>query len=286
MKRVISFFLSLILILSFSAAVFADDYATGDGSSRGGDVGRIRDGLLADISAAPRKGDLVCNSCGTEYSSSSTLPIDFKCPTCGEDFFSISKVRLKCWSCGEYSSFVIDDITSATTCPSCGTYISTTVKQGEKTGYAYKTGGGSSRGGGVGRHKNDTTTVVLPSPDSDADSTFSDAPSDANDLDTWRPGHGMIKLQHAFAFNASCYTDNRGAYGFESYTNRACEHYSTTTDLAKAYNASLAYNGSGLPSSDDVSNTKYDVSLIQKYTCDEDRISISGYTTPYHGWFF
>ncbi len=288
MKRAISFFLSLILILSFSAVVFADDYATGDGSSRGGGVGRIRDGLVADISAAPRKGDLVCNSCGAEYSSSTTLPIDFKCPTCGEDFFSISKVRLKCWSCGEYSSFVIDDITSATTCPSCGTYMSTTVKQGEKTGYAYKTGGGSSRGGGVGRHKDDTTTVVLPSPDSDADSAFSDAPSDANDLDTWSPGHGMIKLQHAFSFNASLGVTERGGWRFGAYTNRACEHYSAVSDLATAYNASLAYGDSGFPSSNNVSNTNYDVSLIQKYTCDDDRISYSGYTVPYHGmydWF-
>lgn len=86
----------LLFVCTIPLIAFADDlgFESGGGSSRGGGVGRIHDGLSADISAAPRSGDLICNSCGAEYSSDKTLPLDFKCPSCGDEFFSVNKVMI------------------------------------------------------------------------------------------------------------------------------------------------------------------------------------------------
>lgn len=184
----------LLFVCTIPLIAFADDlgFESGGGSSRGGGVGRIHDGLSADISAAPRSGDLICNSCGAEYSSDKTLPLDFKCPSCGDEFFSVNKVMLTCWRCKQTTIFYIDDITGTSVCSHCGAYISALVRQGDKTGYAFKAGGGSTRGGGVSRHHPDIgykPTVVLSPPSPEVEKTIIEYPSDIKDLTTWNNAH-------------------------------------------------------------------------------------------------
>ena len=109
---------------------------------------------------------------------------------------------LTCWRCKQTTIFYIDDITGTSVCSHCGAYISALVRQGDKTGYAFKAGGGSTRGGGVSRHHPDIgykPTVVLSPPSPEVEKTIIEYPSDIKDLTTWNKGHGMIRMNHGFS---------------------------------------------------------------------------------------
>lgn len=236
----------LLFVCTIPLIAFADDlgFESGGGSSRGGGVGRIHDGLSADISAAPRSGDLICNSCGAEYSSDKTLPLDFKCPSCGDEFFSVNKVMLTCWRCKQTTIFYIGDITGTSVCSHCGAYISALVRQGDKTGYAFKAGGGSTRGGGVSRHHPDIgykPTVVLSPPLPEAEKTIIEYPSDVKDLTTWNKGHGMIRMNHGFSFAYKSYANTDGSSSLCVYPVESCEHLSVNSFLMDSYAKTLLY---------------------------------------------
>ena len=236
----------LLFVCTIPLIAFADDlgFESGGGSSRGGGVGRIHDGLSADISAAPRSGDLICNSCGAEYSSDKTLPLDFKCPSCGDEFFSVNKVMLTCWRCKQTTIFYIDDITGTSVCSHCGAYISALVRQGDKTGYAFKAGGGSTRGGGVSHHHPDIgykPTVVLSPPLPEAEKTIIEYPSDVKDLTTWNKGHGMIRMNHGFSFAYKSYANTDGSSSLCVYPVESCEHLSVNSFLMDSYAKTLLY---------------------------------------------
>lgn len=236
----------LLFVCTIPLIAFADDlgFESGGGSSRGGGVGRIHDGLSADISAAPRSGDLICNSCGAEYSSDKTLPLDFKCPSCGDEFFSVNKVMLTCWRCKQTTIFYIDDITGTSVCSHCGAYISALVRQGDKTGYAFKAGGGSTRGGGVSRHHPDIgykPTVVLSPPSPEVEKTIIEYPSDMKDLTTWNKGHGMIRMNHGFSFAYKSYANTDGSSSLCVYPVESCKHLSVNSFLMDSYAKTLLY---------------------------------------------
>ena len=62
----------LLFICTILPIIFADGYSSAAGGvTRGGGVGRLNEGLAADIAAAPQSGDLIYNSCGAAYSSKS-----------------------------------------------------------------------------------------------------------------------------------------------------------------------------------------------------------------------
>ena len=264
----------LLFVCTIPLIAFADDlgFESGGGSSRGGGVGRIHDGLSADISAAPRSGDLICNSCGAEYSSDKTLPLDFKCPSCGDEFFSVNKVMLTCWRCKQTTIFYIDDITGTSVCSHCGAYISALVRQGDKTGYAFKAGGGSTRGGGVSRHHPDIgykPTVVLSPPLPEAEKTIIEYPSDVKDLTTWNKGHGMIRMNHGFSFAYNSYANTDGSSSLCVYPVESCEHLSVNSFLMDSYAKTLLYKDVLWDGSANDGCSKF---IKPSYSCNDDFI--------------
>lgn len=276
----------LLFICTIPPIAFADDagFESGGGSTRGGGVGRFREALSAADASAVRSGDLICNSCGAEYHSDETLDTDFKCPTCGDYFFSVNKVMLTCWRCNKTTIFSIDDISSMSFCSHCGAYISSIVSQGDKTGYAFKAGGGSTRGGGVGR-KHDGSGIVLDGPDIDSESLSPHWPSDATDLDTWNKGHGMIRMEHAFTFPYYWGVDSNSGYWLSADSQVSCEHLDPNSDLFKKYVASLRTDFEIADHYPDSFNEYFPTS----YSCNEDYIGVTTYPSlhfPIHSVFY
>lgn len=274
LNKIIPIILCVLLFACFiPPAFFADDLSIAGGSTRGGGVGRLHDALTAADESALRTGDLICNSCGSAYSSDTALPVDFKCPSCGDYFFSVTKVTLTCWNCKKTSVFNIDDITSYTNCPYCGSYISSLVNQNGKTGYAFKAGGGSTRGGGVGRKHTSAPSV-------DSSDTFTDIPDNENDFESRPYGHGMIKMNHAFSSYVLHYATTQGKTAYSFVSNVSCSHFQPDSDIFKYYLKShnildgeygfktITYENYG---------NDYDPYFPTEFACEDDYISCVSY---------
>lgn len=276
----------LLFVCTVPPLTFAD-FESGGGSTRGGGTGRIHDGLRADVSSAPRTGDMICNSCGADYSSDTSLPVDFKCPTCGDYFFSVKNVTLTCWRCSETSVFVIDDITTLTSCPHCGSYMSSIVQQDGKLGYAFKAGGGKTRGGGASRHHgSDKTTVILSAPTPETDKMSVEWPSSSADIASLESGHGMLRMSHAFTFISESYTDENKSRCIGINFKNSCPHTSLNRDLVTEFYKTIpTFDGRVYDCSDSTdpkfADTQENDVFYTSYTCGENLISTQNFESTY-----